>query len=95
MASDAVPACHQNEPSLTSSPDAWRPQLLPRPPTALRLSERGGWTCSEFLPGARETVHTVPASRPGANRPLPLTEAAVGTCPFVHHGLPPQAPQRN
>lgn len=83
----------QNLPGIV--PEAWRPQLLPCPPTPSGSVRRSGRIHSEFLPGARETVHTAPARRPGASWPLPLAEAAVGTCPLAHHGLPPKAPQRN
>lgn len=67
------------------------PKHCPAHPHASDSVRRGGRTHSESLSGAQETIHTVPAHRPGARLPLPLAEAVVGTCPFAHcHGLPPR-----
>lgn len=94
MASDAVPAADQNH-HWHSPLRPGHPNTCPAHPQLSGAIRRGGRTHSEFLPGARETVHTVPACRPGASWPLSLVEAVVGTCPFAHHGLPAKAPQRN
>lgn len=94
MASDAVPAADQNH-HWHSPLRPGHPNTCPAHPQPSGAIRRGGRTHSEFLPGATETVHTVPACRPGASWPLSLVEAVVGTCPFAHHGLPAKAPQRN
>lgn len=94
MAFDALPAWSP-EPTLASpSPGAWKPQPLPCPPTLLRLRQKG-WEDTFRIPFWGQRNYVDRTGRPGASRPLPLAEAATGTCPFAHHGLPPEAPWRN